>query len=387
MRNRKLTFSKLLTLMLSGMTGSVQRELDRLAGTLNQSPDSFRAVSAQAFSKARLGFSAKAFRLLNQALLRAVDTHLPVPRWRGFRLVAADASKLQLFLKDLTARKVREAMAFMLYLPGLEMALDFALYSPDVGERQMLFEHLESLRPDDLLVLDRGYPARWLVAVLAARGIHFCMRVDDTGFAEVKRFRRSGLVSTGVTLAAPSASDAADYGCPRQPTTVRLIRVVTPNGRVHILMTSLLDEADYPATDFGDLYHARWRIEEAFKRIKHRLALEQLSGVSWLAAQQDLGAKALCDNLNALAVHATAPEPLTRHGTTARTYKINRTACFDLLKSRWQRWLLSGLPSYEEITETLAELLKNLVAYIPGAAKPRPKGPKPHRHFAYKSCA
>jgi hypothetical protein len=61
-----------------------------------------------------MGFSAKAFRLLNQALLRAVDTHLPVPRWRGFRLVAADASKLQLFLKDLTARKVREAMAFML---------------------------------------------------------------------------------------------------------------------------------------------------------------------------------------------------------------------------------------------------------------------------------
>jgi len=179
-RNRKLTFPKLLTLMLSGMTGSVQRELDRLAGTLNQSPDGFRAVSAQAFSKARLGFSAKAFRLLNQALLRAVDTHLPVPRWRGFRLVAADASKLQLFLKDLTARKVREAMAFMLYLPGLEMALDFDLYSPDVGERQMLFEHLESLRPDDLLVLDRGYPARWLVAVLAARGSHCCMRVDET---------------------------------------------------------------------------------------------------------------------------------------------------------------------------------------------------------------
>jgi hypothetical protein len=122
------------------------------------------------------------------------------------------------------------------------MALDFALYSPDVGERQMLFEHLESLRPDDLLVLDRGDPARWRVAVLAARVIHCCMRVDDTGCAEVKRFRRSGLVSTGVALAAPSASDAADYGCSRQPTAVRLIRVVTPNGRMHILMTSLLDD-------------------------------------------------------------------------------------------------------------------------------------------------
>jgi hypothetical protein len=41
------------------------------------------------------------------------------------------------------------------------MALDFALYSPDVGERQMLFEHLESLRPlvsGGLGSLDRIFP-------------------------------------------------------------------------------------------------------------------------------------------------------------------------------------------------------------------------------------
>jgi len=49
-----------------------------------------------------------------------------------------------------------------------------------------------------------------------------------------------------------------------------------------------------------------------FKRIKHRLALEQLSGLSWLAAQQDFGAKILCDNIHALAVHA-ASESLDPH--------------------------------------------------------------------------
>jgi hypothetical protein len=74
-----------------------------------------------------------------------------------------------------------------------------------VSERQLLFEHLENLKRDDLLVLDRGYPARWLVAVLLARGLHFCMRVDDTGFAEVARFKRSGDAETVVTLA-PSLS-------------------------------------------------------------------------------------------------------------------------------------------------------------------------------------
>jgi hypothetical protein len=298
--------------MLSGMTGSVQRELDRFAGTLNQSPDGFRAVSAQAFSKARTGFSAQVFLRLNQALLNAIERHLPVPRWWGFRIVAADASKLQLFLKDVTTRKVREAIAFALYLPGLEMMLDFELYSPAVGERQMLFEHLNMLRPDDLLVLGRGYPASWLVAVLQARSLHFCMRVDDT---------------------------------------------------------------------------ARWRIEEAFKRIKHRLALEQLSGVSWLAAQQDFGAKVLCDNLNALAIHAAAPELIISKAGAGRTYKINRTHSFGLLKSRWQRWLVQALPTLEEIASLLAELLRNLVAFIPGASKPRNSRHNPHRHFAYKSYA
>ena len=30
---------------------------------------------------------------------------------------------------------------------------------------------------------------------------------------------------------------------------------------------------------FADLYHQRWRIEEVFKRLKHRLNLEDVSGL------------------------------------------------------------------------------------------------------------
>ncbi|MGB2902956.1 MAG: transposase, partial [Candidatus Dechloromonas phosphoritropha] len=54
------------------------------------------------------------------------------------------------------------------------------------------------------------------------------------------------------------------------------------------------DSAQYPAPAFADLYHRRWRIEEAFKRLKHRLSLEHTSGLTWLAACQDVGAKMLC---------------------------------------------------------------------------------------------
>lgn len=46
-----------------------------------------------------------------------------------------------------------------------------------------LFEHLERLQSDDLLLLDRGYPGRWLIAVLNQRQVPFCMRADRSGFA------------------------------------------------------------------------------------------------------------------------------------------------------------------------------------------------------------
>lgn len=69
-------------------------------------------------------------------LLSLMDQHLPMPRWRGFRLVAADASTLQLVLQDVTGRKVNEAVALM-------VSLSVEPYSPTVGERQMMFEHLQ----------------------------------------------------------------------------------------------------------------------------------------------------------------------------------------------------------------------------------------------------
>lgn len=80
-------------------------------------------------------------------LLSLMDQHLSMPRSRGFRLVAADASTLQLVLQDVTGRKVNEAVALML-------SLSVEPYSPTVGERQMVCEHLPHLRPNDLVRLD-----------------------------------------------------------------------------------------------------------------------------------------------------------------------------------------------------------------------------------------
>ena len=367
---------------MSGLKASVQNELNAFFPHLKNQADLYREVSGQAFSKARKKFSATAFTLLNQHLLDLVQSNLSIPLWHGLRVVAGDASKVQLFLQDATGRKLREAIAFGLYLPGIEMSLAFELYSNRCCERQMLFEHLDKLSADDLLVLDRGYPSCLLVALLTQRGIHYCMRADSTGFGCVKAFLRSGHMQQVVIIRAPKKRDCADFGCSRTTTTVRLVRVITPNKKQYVVMTSLLDSTAYPVASFQDLYHSRWRVEEAFKRIKHRLNLEHLSGITWLAAQQDFGAKMLCDNLNAIAVYCAADHIQDRE--TETDYRINRTYAFAHLKRSLPRWLLCALPTIDQLIEVFDEIAKNLIQFIKGASKPRPKRPKPHKYQAYK---
>lgn len=56
---------------------------------------------------------------------------------------------------------------------------------------------------------------------------------------------------------------------------------INPSGQIPVLVTSLGEEMA-TAAELGDLYHGRWRIEEAFQRLKHRVGLESVSGLSQL---------------------------------------------------------------------------------------------------------
>ena len=162
---------------------------------------------------------------------------------------------------------------------------------------------------------------------------------------------------------------------------MRLIRVIAANGRSFIVMTSLMDDQAYPAAAFGDIYHARWRIEEAFKRLKHRLNLEHTSGLSWLSACQDFGAKVVCDNLNALAAWLAHDDRLA---PTGDSYKVNRTLAFNTLKVQLGRWLLKALPTARKVASALNEIVKNLQQFRPGREQPRPSRHKPHKYHSIK---
>lgn len=295
-RQRKLPLPALVALMLTGMRKSIQPELDEFFAHLNQRAQLVRRVSAQAFAQARAKLSRVAIPLLNDWLIQRAEHYGFVPRWHGLRLVAADASTVRFGSRasNVLHPALADQVLFCLFLPGCELALAAALHSIHENERQMLFENLDRLGSTDLLLLDRGYPARWLVAALNQRGIAFCMRVEksgNSGFACVRDFLRSGLLEQVVTLPAADPRDVLDFECPSAAQTVRLVRHVAPNGQMRVLMSNLFDVARFPAHQFGDLYHQRWRIEESFKRLKHRLSLEHVSGLSQQAVAQDVAAQ------------------------------------------------------------------------------------------------
>lgn len=273
-----------------------------------------RGVSDRAFAKARSHLDWNALHDLNARVLAGADAW--VPRWHGRRVVAADASVLMPALR--ACHQVRVASAdqrlFALYLPGAELCLHAQMYGAQVPERQMLFEALEQLGPSDVLVLDRGYPASWLVAHLLERGIGFCMRCDKAnGWVSMQAFLQSRQDEAVVQLRAPSVHDAKDYECSGAPPWVRLVRCISSTGQLRVMATNLPAQ-DFPASVFGDLYHQRWRIEGAFKRLKHRLKLECVSGLTQQALLVDVAAKVLADNLTALvcmaaqAAHQLQPE-------------------------------------------------------------------------------
>jgi len=384
-RQRKLPLPALVGLLLSGMRKSVQAELDEFFAHLRQQAQLVRHVSEQAFMQARTKLSSTAIPTLNDWVVERAQHYGFIARWHGLRLVAADASTVRFGLRasHVSRAALPEQIAFGLFLPGCDLMLAASLHSVHENERQMLFERLDRLCSSDLLLLDRGYPCRWLVGVLNQRDIPFCMRVEKSGtagFACVREFLRSGLAEQIVTLRAADRRDVLDFGCPSEPQTVRLVRHIAPNGQARVLMTNLLDAIRFPASQFANLYHERWSIEEAFKRLKHRLGLEHVSGLSQLAVEQDVAAKVLCDNLQALTV-------LEAH----RSYdlpdreRINHAYVHTALKPLLPALLL-GKKVARLLRHVLKLIAKQTYTHRENLSKPRKPGLKPHKYMTQKNC-
>ncbi len=184
-----------------------------------------------------------------------------------------------------------------------------------------------------------------------------------------------------MTLKAPIAGDVHDWGCPADMPRVRLVRQTAPNGKVRVLATNL-DSQAYPCHAFAALYHQRWRIEEAFKRLKLRLKLEAVSGLSQQALIIDVAAKVLADNITSLTCAAAADQS----NLAARSRKCNRSYAVAFMQRLLPRLVLFIGDVCACIADAIDMLGANTQRFEPGRSQPRPsRHVKPHPSCSYKA--
>lgn len=385
-RKTKLCLPRLISALLGGARSGVQIGLDLLVDRLGLGDQI--SISAGALTHGRNKLHPGSLGRLNEALLQKCEEQGFIHRYKGLRIVAGDASDLRLGIRASWGKvqcAPKNMKLFALYLPGSELTLHAQLHHCDADERQMLVEQLDRLGPNDLLVLDRGFPAAWLVHMLNERGIKFLIRADACGFKSVNRFAAGSMRTEQAKLRAPTKLQAELYEVPRTRPKVRLIRHVSSVGGQRIFITNL-PEQDLSIDDAGGIYHQRWRIEEAFKRLKTKACLESPSGLTEHAIRLDMMAKVIADNLNNLAcAQIIAVDPLRSYTTEGQqisrsaAYSLSTQHLFCLLCAPIER-LLRGA---EYLLRTLA---KHKVRILSGRSTPRPKTiSKHHRSMAYKS--
>jgi len=392
-RDRSLPFHMIIAFLINFVKNSLQCELDNFFASLSGSCELLRKVTKSAFSQARSKLNPSAFIALNHCLIQFTQRHCFQCRWRGFRIIAGDSSGLR--------------------LPNhLSLAQHFGLHGTDAGcpyvvakafglldvtnkiiihgqlaphascERTLLINSLSHLDPQDLLVLDRGFPAFWVFAALYQHQQAFCARIDNNGFAFVNKFLRSRKNDSVVTM---SPSYEAKKRCkelnlPVTPIQLRLIRIRRPKGKTQVLATSLLDQHAFPAQEFADLYHQRWGIEEWFKILKCRLLVEQFSGLTPLAIEQDFHAKIFAANL--CACLSQEAQALVSSAKQSR-YRVNFSYALSACKNVLPRFLLNQF-SPNNLHSLIALISNTLERCRPMRSYPRRHRPiKPAYHRAY----
>lgn len=309
-RTRILTFPILITFLINFVKGSYQDELDNFFKALFKLDVAKRVVTKAALAKARMKLKYQAFVELNQHLVTFFESHFNPRTWHGMRLLAIDGSLVRLpgvpeILRHFGAWHGNQgdpspmARISQMFDVLNKITVSAKFVPKHLGERELASRQIQSMRPDDLLLLDRGYQAWWLFKQILTMNADFCARVSPSQMKVVGTFFRSGLsekIFTFTNRSHASFLKCKEKGIDTSAMKLRLIRIQKGKKTV-TLLTSLLDTDLYPIEIFYDLYHKRWPVEEDYKTIKCPMEIENFTGLSPLSVYQDFHAKVFSKNL------------------------------------------------------------------------------------------
>jgi hypothetical protein len=352
-RKSSLSFQNLVLFLLNQVKGSLQQELDTFFQQLNETDLPVRAVHKSAFSEARKKLKSTVFKALNRCLIQQLEHTKALKTWKGFRLYAVDGTRIRLpnraaiaatfgtLGNDHKEQACPMALASACYDVLNHLMIDTRIGHSKGSERSQAITHLEHVASHALMIYDRGYPALWFMQAHLERSIDFCMRCPWNLYRETRDFYLGDQWETIVTLTpeGEARKKCQAHGVSDAPVKVRLIRVDLPGGEKEVLITSVRDNKTLSYKSFKWLYHERWGVEEAYKRLKSRLEVENFSGQSVRAVKQDFYAKMMTYNLEALLANAAEPQVKKETAHCQYAYAVNHAQALSRLKGVWVKMI------------------------------------------------
>lgn len=374
-RRRKMSFANYIWYLLTTTKRSMSSGLQAFVKELNVSWDSY---SRQAFSQGRQRIKPEAIQALMTATQERFYQEAEYETWREMRVLAIDGSRYNLP----TSEELREhygiqkssgeqvqALGSCLYDVLNGLVLDALLTRVDGNERELAVRHLDMLKANparrgekELLLMDRGYPSYELIKEMEARGFLYAMRC-------CKEFCRN--MSLGKQ---EDCIIEHKFSRAREKTRLRVVRFTLDNGDEEIIVTNLFDD-ELSVQDFKDLYHRRWSIETNYNNLKNKLEIENFSGRSVLAVEQDYYATVTVANLVSILMFDNR-EQIEAYNSSSKkkyTYKQNVNTTVGLLKDELLYLLMDDSPRRRKrrMLRIMARALHSLVPVRPHRSFPR----------------
>lgn len=396
-RERVLPFPVVLLLILQKSVKSLQVHLHEFLDQWNGA-GSAGTVAPGAFTHARAKLRHSAYVELNtEVLLPTVYRHaggFTLHRWRGHRVMGIDSSLLRLpATASLSAvfgqvecanqsgkssTVYPQARMSVLYDVLNHLGGDARLVPYTVAETELARRHLAYALKGDLLLCDRGYAGLFWFILLVSLGMEFVVRCSQGSFGPVQELfeRNEAGISVEVTLQAHSQVKK-QLRQAKLPTSlrVRLVTVRLDTGELEVLATSLLDTQRYPTEEFAQVYHWRWGIETYYGRLKGRLELENWSGKTEEAIQQDFHAAVFLSNLESVVCRSAEQELAQATAHRKQPAQLNRAVCLHTIKNRIIELLAGRRPVKKVLADLIPLFQANPVSVRKERKVPRRKTP------------
>src|SRR3989344_9135586 len=364
-RKRKLPFVSLVCFMLSGIKQSIQKGLTDFI----QEYTVHKNMTKSAFCQQRVKLKPESFVELNQVLVDDFYTDNEYATHYGRRLLCIDGSTLELprspeiidsFGVNNEDNMIPMSRISTMYDPLNNLVIDGKMEANICDEYTLAVMLLDNIREDDLVILDRGYGARWLFYLLQQKKADYIVRVQRNFGSNVDSFwdteEKERIVEIK-ELPPKSRRKLQKLGLEFRPFKFRLVKIILNTGETEVLATSLLDSEKFDSKFLKETYELRWGIEVNYDHLKNHIELGNFTGYSVQAIKQDFFANILLANIQALLIRDAQTELIHKNENKKLKYeyKINRNLSLGFLKERVVGILLSDTPNY---FEELKELFK-----------------------------